>query len=139
MFDPAHDGWKPRTLEGFIGLVGPLWTKRQGGTWNYGILAEDKHANLAGFVHGGMLTTLMDHALSIIAWEANERQPCITVALDVHFLAAGRPGDFIAAGGRIVRQTSALVFMQGSLSVEGKEIVTGAAIVKVVGPNRTLA
>jgi uncharacterized protein (TIGR00369 family) len=111
MLDPAHEGWKPRTPPGFIGLVGPLWTKRQGASWSYGILAEEKHTNPAGIVHGGLLTTLLDHALSTIAWEANERSSCITVALDVHFLAAARPGDLIAASGRIVRQTSSLIFM----------------------------
>ena len=83
-------------------------------------LAEERHTNPAGIVHGGMLTTLLDHALSVIAWEANERKPCITVALDVQFLAPARPGDFVVAAGRIVRQTSSLVFMQGSLTVDGR-------------------
>jgi uncharacterized protein (TIGR00369 family) len=137
MPDPAHEGWKPRTLPGFIGLVGPLWTKKQGASWNYGILAEERHTNPAGIVHGGVLTTLLDHALSAIAWEANERKPCITVALDVHFLAAARPGDLIAAGGRIVRQTSSLVFIQGGLTVERQEIATASAILKVLETDRT--
>src|SRR5437868_7077555 len=26
-FDPAANGWQPYTDEGFIGLVGPLWTR----------------------------------------------------------------------------------------------------------------
>ena len=77
------------------------------------------------------LTTLLDHALSVIAWKANERKPCITVALDVQFLAPARPGDFVVAAGRIVRQTSSLVFMQGSLTLDGQEIATASAILKV--------
>jgi uncharacterized protein (TIGR00369 family) len=111
--DPALEGWKPRTLPGFFGLVGPLWTKREGEA--YAFLAEEKHTNPAGIVHGGMLTTLLDHILSVIAWEANERKPCITVALDVHFLAAARPGELVAARGCIVAQTSSLVFTRGTL------------------------
>jgi len=131
MTDPTLDGWKARTLPGFFGLVGPLWTRKQGDGWAYGFLAEERHTNPAGIVHGGMLTTLLDHALSVIAWEANARKPCITVALDVQFLAPARPGDFVAAAGRIVRQTSSLVFMQGSLTIEGQEIATASAILKV--------
>jgi uncharacterized protein (TIGR00369 family) len=134
MPDPADEGWKPRTLPGFIGLVGPLWTKKEGTSWNYGIVADERHTNPAGIVHGGMLTTLLDHALSTIAWEANERRPCMTVALDVYFLAAARPGDLVAAGGRIVRQTASLIFMQGKLSVAGDEIATASAILKTVPP-----
>jgi uncharacterized protein (TIGR00369 family) len=137
MSDPALEGWKPRTLPGFIGLIGPLWTRKQGDSWAYGFLAEERHANPAGIVHGGMLTTLLDHALSAIAWEANERKPCITVALDVHFLAPARSGDLVSACGRIVRQTSSLVFMQGSLTVERQEIATASAILKILGTDRT--
>ena len=137
MPDPAHEGWKSRTLPGFIGLAGPLWTKRNGNSWNYCILADERHTNPAGMVHGGMLTTLLDHALSTIAWEASERKPCITIALDVHFLAAARSGDLIAADGRIVRQTSGLVFMQGNLTVDGQAIATATAILKVIETERT--
>jgi uncharacterized protein (TIGR00369 family) len=129
--DPALEGWKPRTLPGFFDLVGPLWTKKEGDSWAYGIVAEDKHINPAGIVHGGMLATLLDHALSAIAWEANDRKPCITIALDVHFLAPARPGQFVAARGRIVRQASSLVFMQGNLTVDGDEIATASAILKI--------
>ena len=129
--DPALEGWKPRTLPGFFDLVGPLWTKKEGDSWVYGIVAADKHVNPAGIVHGGMLATLLDHALSAIAWEANDRKPCITVALDVHFLAPARPGQFIAARGRIVRQASSLVFMQGNLTVDGDEIATACTILKI--------
>jgi uncharacterized protein (TIGR00369 family) len=98
--DPALDGWKPRALSGFVELVGPLWTRKEDEAWSYGLLAEAKHTNAVGIVHGGVLTTLLDHALSAIAWEANERKPCVTVALDVHFLEAVRPGDLIVARGR---------------------------------------
>ena len=131
MSDPAREGWKPRALPGFFGLVGPLWTRKEDGAWAYGIVAEDKHTNPAGVVHGGMLATLLDHALSAIAWEANERKPCITVAIDMHFIAPARPGQFVAARGRIVRQTASLVFMQGNLTVDGDEIATAGAILKI--------
>ncbi len=130
--DPARDGWKARTLEGFFGLVGPLWTRREEGAWAYGFLAEPKHANAAGIVHGGMLATLMDHALSAIAWEACERRPCLTVQLDMQYLSAVRPGKLVEARGRIVRRTSSLVFLQGELTAEGEAIAAASAILKVV-------
>ena len=107
-----------------------MWTRKEGDAWAYAFLAEARHTNPAGIVHGGMLTTLVDHALSAIAWEANERQPCVTVALDVQFLSAVRPGRLVEARGRIVRQTSSLVFMQGSLSVAGDEVVAASAILR---------
>jgi uncharacterized protein (TIGR00369 family) len=131
MFDPALDGWRARTLPGFLGLVGPLWTRKDGDIWAYAVLAEERHANPAGLVHGGMLSTLLDHTLSIIAWEANERRPCITIALDVQFVAGARPGDFVVAQGSIVRQTSSMVFAQGYLTVNEQIVATATAILKV--------
>ena len=129
--DPSRDGWTPRTLPGFAGLVGPLWTRREGDGWAYAILVEDRHANPAGLAHGGLVSTLADHALSVIAWEANARRPCITVALDVRFLAPARPGDLLVARGRVVRQTGSLAFLEGRVTVGDIEVATATAIMSV--------
>jgi uncharacterized protein (TIGR00369 family) len=129
--DPARDGWTPRTLPGFAGLVGPLWTRREADGWAYAILVEDRHANPAGLAHGGLVSTLADHALSVVAWEANARRPCITVALDVRFLAPARPGDFLVARGRVVRQTGSLAFLDGRITVREVDIATATAIMSV--------
>ena len=131
--DAAQDGWTPRTLPGFAGLVGPLWTRREGDGWAYAILVEDRHANPAGLAHGGLVSTLADHALSVIAWEANARRACITVALDVRFLAPARPGDLLVARGRVVRQTGSLAFLEGRVTVGDIEIATTTAIMSVRG------
>jgi uncharacterized protein (TIGR00369 family) len=124
-------GWRERSLPGFAGLIGPLWMRKEEDTWAYGLLATNDHVNPAGVVHGGLLATLIDHALSSIAWEALERRACVTVQLDTHFLSAARAGQFLEARGRVIRATSNLVFMQGNLSVEGIEIVSACALLKV--------
>lgn len=130
--DPAQAGWKKRELEGFFGLVGPMWTRQEGEGWAYAFVAEAKHLNRAGVVHGGMLATLMDHALSAIAWEGSERRPCVTVQLDVQYLAPVPLGQLVEARGRIARRTSSLVFLQGSLTVQAQEVATASALLKIV-------
>lgn len=130
----AAAGWKPRALPGFIGTAGPLWTRREGEAWAYGVLASKAHLNPANLVHGGLLATLMDHVLSAVAWEAAGRRPCVTVQLDTHYLAAAREGQFLEARGRVVRAASSLVFMQGAVRAGGTEIVTAAAVLKIVAP-----
>ena len=130
--DPADAGWKPRSLDGFIGLVGPLWTRRENGAWAYGIVAEARHANPAGIVHGGVLVTLIDHAMSTIAWEAASRRPCVTVQLDTRFLAAVNPGQLVEARGRVARLTAGLVFMEGSLVVEGDAVLNASAVLRIL-------
>ncbi|WP_238446976.1 PaaI family thioesterase [Azohydromonas australica] len=125
-------GWRQRSLPGFIGLVGPLWTRKEESVWAYGLLATNEHTNPAGVVHGGLLTTLVDHALSSIAWESSGRRACVTVQLDTQFLSAAREGQFLEARGRVVRATSSLVFMQGEISVGGSAIVAASAVLKML-------
>ena len=131
MSDALHaGGWRQRSLTGFAGLIGPLWTRKEEHAWAYGVLATDNHTNPSGVVHGGLLMALLDHALSAIAWEAMERRPCVTVQLDTHFLLAARAGQFLEARGHVIRATSSLVFMQGNVSVEGAQIASACALLK---------
>ena len=130
--DPSTSGWKARTLDGFIGSVGPLWTRKENESWAYGLVATSQHTNPAGIVHGGLLMTLIDHALSAIAWEDAGRRPCLTIQLDVRFLTSVRPQSLIEARGRVVRRTATLSFVEGSLTVGAELVVTASAILKIV-------
>ena len=131
-FDPVLAGWRQHALSGFIELCGPLWSLREESGWKYGLLTNDCHANAAKIVHGGLLLTLLDHALSAIAWETTGRLPCVTIQIDTHFLSAVKPNSFVIASGRVTRQTKTLVFMHGALSVENEDVLTGNAILKIV-------
>lgn len=137
---PAHVrdlGWKQVRGSGrFMALVGPLWARREGDGWAYGMISTDDHLNPAGVVHGGLLATLIDHALSVIAWQAAGRAPCVTVQLDTHFLGSVSPGVLIEARGRVVRRTKHLLFMQGVLSVAGEDVLAAQALMKAQAPSR---
>lgn len=135
----ASNGWRERALPGYIGLIGPLWTRKEAPGWAYGLLVTPAHLNPAGVAHGGLLTSLLDHALSTIAWEALERRLCVTVQLDTQFLAAATAGQFVEVRAEVVQITSSLVFMQGRASIEGAVIATASAILKQLGAPRSAA
>ena len=132
-FDPAAHGWEPYTDEGFIGLVGPLWTRQDGDTHRYAFTAEHKHHNRRGVVQGGMLMTFADRALGMTAWYANERQPQATVQLDVHFIDAVRIGEFVEARCRVVRRTRSLLFMSGECVVGDRVVLSANGVWKTLG------
>ncbi len=129
--DPGASGWKQRDLPGFIRRVGPLWTRKENDAWAYAIVSKSEHINPAGVVHGGLLMTLIDHALSAIAWEDAGRRPCITIQMDARFLAAVPPDRLIEARGRVIRRTTTLSFTEGSLTVDGDVVLTASAISKI--------
>jgi uncharacterized protein (TIGR00369 family) len=128
-------GWRALAPKGFAGLVGPLWARREaGGALALGILAGESHLNPGGFVHGGLLATLLDHMVSTAAWEAADRVPCVTVQLDTKYLGAVAAGSFLEARASVLRKTRELVFAQGELRVENEIVATGTAVLKIVRP-----
>lgn len=127
------EGWRARRAAGLLGEVGPLWARREGDAWAYGLLADRRHVNGAGVVHGGMLVTLADQALSLIAWEALGRRPCLTVQLDSQFLGTVRPGEFIEARGTIVHRGGTLLALRGTLTVGARVVVTVQGLWRIPG------
>ena len=134
-FDPAAAGWEPYTDEGFIGLVGPFWSKKQRGceTPQFAFQAAKKHHNRRGVVQGGMLMTFADRSLGMTAWYANDKKPQATVHLDVHFIDAVQIGDFVEARCRVVRRTRSLIFMSGEFVVGERTVATANGVWKALG------
>lgn len=128
--------WTVRTLKGFIEQAGPLWTRREDGGWAYGLLCDATHLNPAARMHGGALVTLLDHAISTVAWEASERAPCVTLQLDTQFLGAVREGQFAEARASVSHKTGSLVFMRGAVTVDGQAVLMAQAILKVLPATR---
>ena len=129
--------WRQRELPGFMGVAGPLWSRREGGSWAYGLLLAHSHLNPAGVAHGGALLTLIDHVMSTVAWEASGRTPCLTLQLDTQLLAPARAGQFVEARARVVRRTHSLLFMQGSVTLDDAPILVAQAILKASSTHPT--
>jgi uncharacterized protein (TIGR00369 family) len=132
-FDPATAGWERHHEAGLIDLLGPLWRRDDQGVRRIAFLAEERHRNFRGVVHGGMIMTFMDQALGIAAWEANGYQPQATIQLDVQFIDAVRPGEFVESIATVARQTRSLLFMRGEARVGDRVVTTANGIWKILG------
>ena len=134
-FDPAAAGWEPYTDEGFIGLVGPFWSRSREGSETplFAFLAAPKHHNRRGVVQGGMLMTFADRSMGMTCWYANEKKPQATVHLDVHFVDAVRIGEFVEMRCKVVRRTRSLIFMSGELVVGERTVATANGVWKALG------
>lgn len=132
-FDPAAQGWTPHSTDGFQALIGPLWSKQIEGVWRWGFVADARHLNGQGVVHGGMLMTMIDQALGITVYFAAGKKPAVTIDLSVKFVDAARLGDFIEAHTTVVRTTRSLVFMSGQLTRGARPVLTAQGIWKILG------
>ena len=122
-FDPATDGWSPRRFKGIPASLGVIWTRQNKGNWRYAAQLDESHANAQGIIHGGVLMTFVDHALSLLVWEAAGRSMCSTTHLDFNFLKAIRPPAFVELDAKILRQGRSMAFAQGILRVGGAKVL----------------
>jgi uncharacterized protein (TIGR00369 family) len=132
-FDPAAAGWETYRDEGFLGLVGPIWTRQEGDAHFYAFKAEPKHHNRRGVVHGGMLMAFADRSMGMTCWYANAQQPQATVQLDMHFVDAVQIGEFVEAKCAVVRLTRSLIFMNAELVVGARVVATAKGVWKTLG------
>lgn len=137
-FDPRAAGWKPLPAEGYPALVGPFWGRREPGeaarrAWRYGFIAEPRHTNLGGVVHGGMLMSFADDVLGITVWEAAGRRPCTTVQLNTQFVSPARIGEFVEGRAEVLRATRTVVFVRGTLQVGDRTVAAADGVWKILG------
>lgn len=132
-YDPAAHGWALLPAHGFSSLVGPMWTRQTESGRRLGFVAEARHENSQGAVHGGMLMTFADHAIGLGAWEAAGRRPCVTMQLDTQFVAAVRRGDFVECRPHLIRLGRSVIFMRADMTVSDRCVLTANGIWKIIG------
>jgi uncharacterized protein (TIGR00369 family) len=119
-------------VDAFENLIGPFfWKLLEDGT-NHVILQSDRrHGNRQGYIHGGLLLTMMDLAFSIAAKEHPD-QRLVTISLSSEFVAAGEVGNLIEARTEVVRKTRSLCFLRGQISSQGATLVNASCIYKYI-------
>jgi uncharacterized protein (TIGR00369 family) len=125
-------GWTAFDDPGFVALTGPVHHRTVDGRKEFAFKAEQKHVNLVGLVHGGMLVTFADRSLSIVAMDALGSKSCVTVEMNVHFVGAAKIGDLVETVPEIVRKTSSLVFVRSILTCEDRPLVMVSGIWKLL-------
>lgn len=76
--------------------------------------------------------SLMDHALSSIAWEFAGRQTCVTVQMDTKFLESAGSGLFLRATGHVTGATASMIFANGEIRAGERLLLSGSALLKVI-------
>ncbi len=126
------EGWTAFDDPGFIALTGPVYHRGEAGEKAFAFRTEEKHGNLVGIVHGGMLLTFADRALSIVARDAVDGASCVTIEMNAHFVGAAKIGDVVETVPEIVRKTSSLIFVRGTLTSAGRSLAAISGIWKVL-------
>ncbi len=99
---------------GFNLYAGPFW-RLPDGTHRFALHVAQKHMNSSGSLHGGVLMTFADIAMSQTSRAVSGASTCTTVSLTCDFTGPGKLGDVIIANVRVTRQTRTMVFLAAEL------------------------
>jgi acyl-coenzyme A thioesterase PaaI-like protein len=127
------EGWIPLPTKAFGTHVGPFYHPPDGGTLVCGFVADERHGNKRGVVHGGMVATAFDTGLGNACWEAASRKPCATVQLGVQFVGALQLGEFATIRTEIIKTTRSMVFVRGVMTAgDGRIVATAEGVWKIL-------
>lgn len=128
--------WRQHQLPGLMGTLGPLLSRRDASGRCYGLALDARHLNQAGVTHGGTLASLLDQALSALAWEHAGRIPCVTVQFGMQCLRPSQAGQTLVATGRVTHETGSLLFLSGEIHADDVIVATAQAVMKRVSDSR---
>jgi acyl-coenzyme A thioesterase PaaI-like protein len=118
---------------GFNLFAGPFYRLGDDGeARRFAFIALDKHMNAAGSVHGGLLMTFADIAMSRTSRLVSGAKSCSTVSVSCDFVSAGRLGDLIEIRVRVTRQTRTLVFLSSEIAANGAVLMVANGLWRIV-------
>jgi uncharacterized protein (TIGR00369 family) len=119
---------------GFNLFAGPFWrlaSDADGMGARFAFIAEPKHMNGSGSVHGGLLMTFADVAMSRTARLATGTESCNTLAFTADFVGPGKLGDRIEAAVRVTRRTRTMVFQSADIVAAGRTLMVATGLWKI--------
>jgi uncharacterized protein (TIGR00369 family) len=85
----------------------------------------DKHANPVGFLQGGVLCSLFDNVFGPLSF-STLRKPCVSIDMNVNFIRAAKPGEFVTIRAEFASKTKKLLQMTAEARNEKDKIVATA-------------
>ncbi|QAR27931.1 PaaI family thioesterase [Paracoccus denitrificans] len=130
--DTLEQNWQPIARPGFNELIGPIEFRDDPDGIRFRFLAEAKHRNSRGVVHGGMLMSFADTALGTTIRKGRASRVQATVQLELHFVRPAPMDGFIEMHCRIIRETRNLAFADGDILADGEIVAMARGVWKVL-------
>jgi uncharacterized protein (TIGR00369 family) len=119
----------------YVAALGPLYCRRAEGRITIGMRIEERHTNMRGIAHGGMLASLADSALGIgMTLYCEGRHSFVTANLSTDFVDAARPGDWVEANVDVQRLGKRMAFANCYLEVDSRRILRASGVFAVMKP-----
>jgi len=132
VLDPAADGWVPAPAGPYMTWIGPVWRRETASGFEYGIVGQQKHSNHRNTVHGGVIMAFADYALGRAGVDLIGHDNQVTAQIDLQFVATVEIGSLLVGRAEIVRRSSSLLFLRGTIEAAGKVVASAQGVWKTV-------
>lgn len=96
--------------------------KQEDGSVSGNFFADQKFEGYSGIVHGGIIATLLDSAMTHCLLMKDI--PALTGRLSIKYSTTIRTGVMVRLEARIVDESRKIFFLEGRASVEGKKVAS---------------
>ena len=93
---------------------------------------NENHLNAAGITHGGFICSLIDAGAGTAAHRSAGQAPCVTISLDLKFIAITKIGDEIIGFVKILKKTKSMVFLICHLKSKNKIVASASGVWKIL-------
>ena len=90
------------------------------------------HLNKREITHGGFICSLIDAGAGTAVYRTTDQQSCVTVSLDIKFIAPSRKDDELTGNVQILKKTKSMVFVSCNLKNKNKLIASATGVWKVI-------
>jgi uncharacterized protein (TIGR00369 family) len=122
-----------RLVDPFELHIGPVFEQGAKGERRFGFRVDERHVNMRGVIHGGMLMTFADAAFGQAAWDACDHANVVTLNMQSQFLAPAKAGDWVEVLPVLTRRTKSLIFLRGDFTVDGLAVFCVSSVWKILG------
>tara|TARA_B100001996_G_scaffold334421_1_gene284521 strand:+ start:140 stop:547 length:408 start_codon:yes stop_codon:yes gene_type:complete len=109
---------------------GLLFRKVSDNEFEFKTIINENHLNRAGITHGGYIASIIDAGSGTGAHRVSDNKICVTISLDIKFIAATKLGDEILGYVNIQKVTKSLVFLICDLKCNEKIIASASGVWK---------
>ena len=120
---------KPSYMKHNGGLLFKSITKKK---FEFKTKIKKSHLNKAGITHGGYICTIIDAGAGTAAHRSSGNRPCVTISLDVKFIAPSSLSDELKGSVEIIKITKSMVFLYCKLRCKNKLISSAVGIWKIL-------
>lgn len=123
------EGWTRHIDDTFATSIGEVWQRTRDGGIEIALQTDDRHRNIGGNVHGGVIMTILDRTVGVNCRALLEQGARLgTATLTVNFLRPVKAGDLFRTTCRVRKQGRKSYFVDAEGWVGDKLTATATGI-----------